>query len=173
MACTITLSGIPYDCDVNLSGVKMIYLADYASITSVTVDTSGNATIEATGTPFYAYTPAKKTASLTKTMTKSEETGVLYFTNELVGNFNKMDLTKRKEMNEIARGQMLAVVLDNNGIYWVLGADNYVTATLLTGQTGAGPDDGNFYSVTITDVSGSLPPAVDKEKFTALIHTGA
>lgn len=171
MACTITLSGIPYDCDVNLSGVKMIYLADYASITSVEVDASGNATIEATDTPFYAYTPAKNTASLTKTMTKSEETGVLYFTNELVGNFNKMDLTKRKEMNEIARGQMLAVVLDNNGIYWVLGADNYVTATVLTGQTGAGPDDGNFYSVTITDVSGSLPPAVDKEEFTALIHT--
>lgn len=173
MACTITLSGIPYDCDVNLSGVKMIYLADYASITSVTVDVSGNATIEATDTPFYAYTPAKNTASLTKTMTKSEETGVLYFTNELVGNFNKMDLTKRKEMNEIARGQMLAVVLDNNGIYWVLGADNYVTATVLTGQTGAGPDDGNFYSVTITDVSGALPPVVDKEEFTALIHTGA
>lgn len=170
MACTITLSGIPYDCDVNLSGVKMIYLADYASITSVAVDASGNATITASDTPFYAYTPAKNTASLTKTMTKSEETGVLYFTNELVGNFNKMDLTKRKEMNEIARGQMLAVVLDNNGIYWVLGADNYVTATVLTGQTGAGPDDGNFYSVTITDVSGALPPVVDKEDFTALIH---
>lgn len=171
MACTITLSGIPYDCQVNLAGVKMIYLADYASVESIAVDASGNATITADATPFYAYSPAKGTASLTMTMTKSEETGVLYFTNELVGNFNKMDLTKRKEMNEIARGQMVAVVLDNNGIYWVLGADNYVTATALTGQTGAGQDDGNFYSVTITDIAGALPPVVDKEDFTALVKT--
>ena len=157
MACNVTLMGIPIDCGTNLSGIKAIYLANDASVGNVTVSEEQITAIDASAGTFYEYIPAKNTGSLTKTLTKDESTGVMYYTNEVVAQFNKMETKKRTELSNIDRGQFKAVVLDSNGKYWYLGYDNYVSATAVTGQTGAGLDDGNFYTLTLTDISAELP----------------
>ena len=72
-----------------------------------------------------------------------------------------MDNAKRKELNALAAGQISAIVEDMNGMYWYLGKDNYATATAVTGQTGSDPDAGNFYVLTIQDMSGELPYSID------------
>lgn len=157
MACNVTLTGIALDCGTNLSGVKAIYLANDASVGNVTLTEGEISAIDASAGTFYEYIPAKNTGSLTKTLTKDESTGVMYYTNEAVAQFNKMETAKRKELSNIDRGHFKAVVLDSNGKYWFLGYDNYVSATAVTGQTGAGIDDGNFYTLTLTDISAELP----------------
>lgn len=157
MACNVTLTGIALDCGTNLSGVKAIYLANDASVGNVTLTEGEITEIDASAGTFYEYIPAKNTGSLTKTLTKDESTGVMYYTNEAVAQFNKMETAKRKELSNIDRGHFKAVVLDSNGKYWFLGYDNYVSATAVTGQTGAGIDDGNFYTLTLTDISAELP----------------
>ena len=157
MACNVTLTGIALDCGTNLSGVKAIYLANDASVGNVTLTEGEISAIDASAGTFYEYIPAKNTGSLTKTLTKDESTGVMYYTNEAVAQFNKMETAKRKELSNIDRGHFKAVVLDSNGKYWFLGYDNYVSATAVTGQTGAGLDDGNFYTLTLTDISAELP----------------
>ena len=162
MSCTVTLTGIALDCGTNLSGVKAIYLANDASVgdngyNPVTVTDGEISDIDASAGTFYEYIPAKNTGSLTKTLTKDDTTGVMYYTNEVVAQFNKMDAPKRKELSNIDRGRFKVVVLDSNGQYWFLGKDNYVSASAVTGQTGAGLDDGNFYTLTLTDISGELP----------------
>ena len=157
MACLITLSGISLDCGTNLSGVKAIYLANDASVNGVTVSTGEISAIDASGNVFYEYRPAKNTGSLTKTLTKDESTGVKYYTNEVVAQFNMMNSAKRAELANIDGAQLKVVVLDNNGMYWYLGKDNYVSASAVVGQTGAGIDDGNFYTLTLTDISRELP----------------
>ena len=160
MACNVTLTGIALDCGTNLSGVKAIYLANDASVGNVTLTEGEITEIDASAGTFYEYIPAKNTGSLTKTLTKDESTGVMYYTNEAVAQFNKMETAKRKELSNIDRGHFKAVVLDSNGKYWFLGYDNYVSATAVTGQTGAGIDDGNFYTLTLTDISAELPYAL-------------
>lgn len=160
MACNVTLTGIALDCGTNLSGVKAIYLANDASVGNVTLTEGEISAIDASAGTFYEYIPAKNTGSLTKTLTKDESTGVMYYTNEAVAQFNKMETAKRKELSNIDRGHFKAVVLDSNGKYWFLGYDNYVSATAVTGQTGAGLDDGNFYTLTLTDISAELPYAL-------------
>ena len=160
MACNVTLTGIALDCGTNLSGVKAIYLANDASVGNVTLTEVEISAIDASAGTFYEYIPAKNTGSLTKTLTKDESTGVMYYTNEAVAQFNKMETAKRKELSNIDRGHFKAVVLDSNGKYWFLGYDNYVSATAVTGQTGAGLDDGNFYTLTLTDISAELPYAL-------------
>ena len=160
MACNVTLTGIALDCGTNLSGVKAIYLANDASVGNVTLTEGEISAIDASAGTFYEYIPAKNTGSLTKTLTKDESTGVMYYTNEAVAQFNKMETAKRKELSNIDRGHFKAVVLDSNGKYWFLGYDNYVSATAVTGQTGAGIDDGNFYTLTLTDISAELPYAL-------------
>ena len=162
MSCTVTLMGIPIDCGTNLSGIKALYLANDASVGTPAVVDGEITEIDASAGTFYEYIPAKNTGSLTKTLTKDESTGVMYYTNEVVAQFNKMETPKRKEISNIDRGRFKAVVLDSNGKYWYLGYDNYVSATAVTGQTGAGLDDGNFYTLTLTDISAELPYALSE-----------
>ena len=169
MACNVTLMGIALDCVTNLSGVKALYLANDASVGDVTVSEEQITAIDASAGTFYEYIPAKNTGSLTKTLTKDESTGVMYYTNEVVAQFNKMETKKRTELSNIDRGQFKAIVLDNNGKYWFLGKDNYVSATAVTGQTGAGIDEGNFYTLTLTDISAELPYEVQSEVIAGII----
>ena len=169
MACNVTLMGIPIDCGTNLSGIKALYLANDASVGTPTVVDGEITVIDASAGTFYEYIPAKNTGSLTKTLTKDESTGVMYYTNEVVAQFNKMETPKRKELSNIDRGRFKAVVLDSNGKYWFLGYDNYVSATAVTGQTGAGLDDGNFYTLTLTDISAELPYEVKSDALADII----
>ena len=169
MSCNVTLTGIALDCGTNLSGIKAIYLANDASVGGVTVSEGEISAIDASAGTFKKYVPAKNTGSLTKTLTKDESTGVMYYTNEAVAQFNKMETAKRTEIANIDRGQFKAIVLDNNGKYWFLGYNNYVSATAVTGQTGAGLDEGNFYTLTLTDISAELPYEVQSEAITAVI----
>ena len=169
MACNVTLMGIALDCGTNLSGIKAIYLANDASVGAPTVTDGEISAIDASAGTFYEYIPAKNTGSLTKTLTKDESTGVMYYTNEVVAQFNKMETKKRTELSNIDRGQFKAIVLDSNGKYWFLGYDNYVSASAVTGQTGAGLDDGNFYTLTLTDISAELPYEVQSDALTDII----
>ena len=169
MACNVTLMGIPIDCGTNLSGIKALYLANAASVGAPTVVDGEITVIDASAGTFYEYIPAKNTGSLTKTLTKDESTGVMYYTNEVVAQFNKMETKKRTELSNIDRGQFKAIVLDSNGKYWFLGYDNYVSASAVTGQTGAGLDDGNFYTLTLTDISAELPYEVKSEALADII----
>ena len=169
MACNVTLMGIPIDCGTNLSGIKALYLANDASVGGVTLTEGEISAIDASAGSFYEYIPAKYTGSLTKTLTKDETTGVMYYTNEVVAQFNKMETAKRKEISNIDRGRFKAIVLDNNNKYWYLGYDNYVSASAVTGQTGAGLDEGNFYTLTLTDISAELPYEVQSEAIANII----
>lgn len=169
MACNVTLMGIALDCGTNLSGIKAIYLANDSSVGAVTVTEGEISAIDASAGTFKKYVPAKNTGSLTKTLTKDESTGVMYYTNEAVAQFNRMETAKRTEIANIDRGQFKAIVLDNNGKYWFLGYNNYVSATAVTGQTGAGLDEGNFYTLTLTDISAELPYEVQAEVIAGIV----
>ena len=171
MACNVSLMGIALDCGCpNLSGIRRILIADYNKITAVTVTDGEITTITMdTSSKFYEYYPAKNTGSLTKTMTRDESTGVKYYTNEAVAQFNKMETAKRTELSQLDCKPLAAIVEDMNGKFWYLGKDNYVSASAVTGQTGAGIDDGNFYTLTLTDISSELPYEVDPDIIAGLI----
>ena len=162
--------GIALDCGTNLSGIKAIYLANDASVGDVTVSDNEISAIDASAGTFKKYVPAKNTGSLTKTLTKDESTGVMYYTNEAVAQFNKMETAKRTELSNIDRGQFKAIVLDNNGKYWFLGYDNYAYATNATGETGAQRTDANQYTIEISDESEGFPYEVDPTAITDIVE---
>ena len=153
MACTITLKGLENDCGANLSGITKILVASHDEA-KFEKGVDGTVTIGEQA-KFYVYTPAKNTGSLTKTLTKDETTGVLYYTNEVVAQFNKMSVDNAKEIEELAKGRLAVIAVDKNGMNWALGVDDYVSVTAVSGQTGAGIDDGNFWTLTFTEYSQS------------------
>ena len=153
MACTITLKGIGYDCGANLSGITKILVASYDE---AKIEKGPDGTITIGESPkFYEYIPAKNTGSLTKTLTKDDTTGVLYYTNEVVAQFNKMSVDNAKEIEELAKGRLVLIAVDKNGMNWALGVDDSVSVSAVSGQTGAGIDDGNFWTITFTEYSQS------------------
>ena len=153
MACTITLKGLENDCGANLSGITKILVASHDEA-KFEKGVDGTVTI-GEDAKFYVYTPAKNTGSLTKTLTKDDTTGVLYYTNEVVAQFNKMSVDNAKEIEELSKGRLVLIAVDKNGMNWALGVDDYVSVTAVSGQTGAGIDDGNFWTITFTEYSQS------------------
>ena len=153
-SCDITLSTIAQDCRPNLSGIKKIAVANYVEGAFSKDDANPNmVTLEHTEVKWTVYIPAKNTGSLTKTLTKNEQTGVLYYTNEVAATFNHMDGDNGAAVDLLGQGRLMVVVQDKNEMNWVLGVDDWVSVSGITGQTGAAADDGNNWQITFTEVS--------------------
>lgn len=163
MPCSLNLASLTYNyCDTNLAGVKAIYVNDRNNITVSTV-TDGVATVTTSTQKFVNLPFAKNTASYTSTLTKNESQGTRYYSTELVANINKLDADKNVlfsgsgENIGLDAGRLAIIVVDKNDVNWLLGENDYAMTTALTAQTGAAPDDGNFYTWTVTDESPRLP----------------
>lgn len=172
MSCNVTLSGIGYSCEPNLAGVKAVYITDWNDVSTYAVTDNNITKIEMTaGKKFYEYVFNKNTAGLTSTLTKDETNGYQYYTNELTGNINHLDTTKHIEINELMSGRLACIVNDKNGMFWYLGQDTYATGTAMVAQTGAAPEDGNYYNITITDESKNLPYSIDSSIIAGIVAT--
>lgn len=149
-ACYQTAS-IGLSCASNVGGIKAAYLVA-GEITGVTYNGVGQITgITGTGN-IYTYNVQKQTSSLTETFNSSLENGTLYYSQELLLNFQKIDNTKRAQVKLLAQNRGLkAFVEDNNGTIYYLGADfdgGYLSAG--TSATGTAFGDANQYSVTLS-----------------------
>ena len=86
-------------------------------------------------------------------LTKDDANGTRYYTNTLTLVFNKLEAQKHLEAMALAAEKLVALVEDNNGKIWFLGADAYVSGTAEEIGTGASADDRNGYNVTIEGTS--------------------
>ena len=148
-ACLQTAS-INLGCASNVGGIKVAYLVA-GDITGVTYNAIGEITgITGTG-DIFTYEVQKQTSSLTETFNSSLENGTLFYTQDLLLNFHKMDADKRNQVKLMAQNRGLkAFAEDNNGTIWYLGADfdgGYLQAG--SGVTGVAFGDANQYSVTL------------------------
>lgn len=157
-----TLKGVGFDCNPNLAGVRNVYITYYddvtvpASAVSESAHTISNVTLSS-GVNWYTYEFARNTSSLDSTLTKDDANGTRYYTNTLTLVFNKLTAQKHLEVMALAAEKLAVIVEDNNGHFWFLGYDSYVSGTAEEVGTGASADDRNGYSVTIEGTSAYLP----------------
>jgi hypothetical protein len=141
---------IELGCASNVGGISKVYLTA-GDITGVTYNAVGAITgITGSGT-IYTYEVQKQTSSLTETFNSDLVNGTLFYTQDLVLVFQKMDQEKRNQVKLMAQNRGLkAFAEDNNGTLWYLGNDfggGYLSAG--TGATGTAFGDSNSYSVTL------------------------
>lgn len=156
-----TLQGVAFDCNANLAGIKNVWLsyfddADVEGAINYSAHTISAVTLS-TGVTWYKYSFARNSSSLNSTLTKDDANGTRYYTNTLTLVFNKLEAQKHLEAMALAAEKLVALVEDNNGKVWFLGADSYVSGVSEEVGTGASADDRNGYSVTIEGTSGYLP----------------
>lgn len=169
MACSTVLTGIALDC-ANAGGIKKVYIAPIADVSSITVAAGVVSAISMKDTKkFKEYSFRKNTASLTKTATKDDAAGTSFVTSEVALRFAKMDSAKRTEMQALLTGNVYVIVLDNNGKYWFLGYDSYCSASAATGESGTSLGDANQYTINLSAETVEFPQTVDDTIIAALI----
>ena len=166
MACSQTLNGLTNDCSANMGGVAVVYLANKADVSAITVTTGKVTAITMASTAkFKTYYLKPNTASMSSTAQVNQENGSNYWQTLLQMVFNRMETTKRVEVVAMAQGELCAIVKDANGVYWFLGQDAPLVLNAGDGNTGTARADRNGYSVTLED--NSLEPPME-----VLVGTG-
>ena len=172
-----TLTGIKLDCNPVLAGIKRVYLGYNDQLTITPDAKTQTATIAAksgaTGAKLYAYDIVANTGGLTSTITKNEQNGTRYYTNTIAMQFNRLEAKNHLEVQAMAAEALVAIVETNDGKYWVVGADSYLSATESTAQTGSSFDDLNGYTISLAARSAYLPFEINYSDFESLISTAA
>ena len=172
-----TLKGIALDCSPVLAGIKRVYLGYNDQLTITPDAQTQTATIAAksgaTGAKLYAYDIVANTGGLTSTITKNEQNGTRYYTNTIAMQFTRLEAAKHLEVQAMAAEALVAIVETNDGKYWVVGADSYLSATEANVQTGSSFDDLNGYTISLAARSAYLPFEINYSDFESLIQEKA
>lgn len=154
MACNLT-SGWSIDCKDSQGGIVKIFIAN-GPVVSFT-ETAGviTAISDAGGTlgpaDFFEFEVPKQTSSLTETVNASTENGTVFYQQDLILVFNKMEASKRNQILLMAQNEDLIVVAkDGNGKYWSVGISRgaSLTAGSLTSGTAYGDRNGGELTLT-------------------------
>lgn len=157
MSCTQILSGIAVDCTPSIGGIRVVYVANYADVTSIEV-TEGQITniVLAESAKFKKYAFRRNTATMTSSLAVDATNGSTVST-DLSLSFLKQDTEKRIEMSALSIGELVVLVEDANGKFWYLGKDMPVMASAGGAESGTNYTDGNKYNITLQDNSLDYP----------------
>lgn len=168
MSCALT-QGYTFDCKDNQGGIEAVWFIGYNDVTAIT-EASGvvTAITKASGKVFYKYQLVKNTSSWTENIQGSIENGTINYDQQLVIVINKMQVNMRNEILLLARNNMMAVVKDKNGRYWLAG--RYSGLDLLSGSAGSGTaaTDRNGYTLTFSGAERELAPEVQTDVIATL-----
>lgn len=148
-------SGICRGCRDNAGGVKTLYVADINFIDwdNIAYGTDG----EVTELPLLTYgawyelQPAQYSANWQEEINVSIENGTKFYAQTVNGVFGKNDQLLRNTVEDMANGELVLIVKDNNNTLWLIGSEgNGANVTGGTSESGTALGDRNGWSVTFT-----------------------
>lgn len=161
MSCSQTLTGIAKDCAVNKGGIKRVLLANKDDVTAITV-TDGKISAITKTASFLEFGFRPNTGSFSSAWQVNNENGSKYVQTTLTMIFSRMETSKRVAIMALAQADLIGIVEDANGAFWLLGYDEaLMLASGSDAQTGTARADRNGYTVVLEDNSDELPYEVD------------
>jgi hypothetical protein len=162
MACALT-QGYSLPCKDSKGGIKSVRFTEWANIDT---STAGGATITAASgiitamtlagsNKFWKYElpPANKD-KWDEMIQSNNETGTLYYEQDLQVMIRKLSATLRNEIRLLAQNRLACIVHDQNDNYWLLGEKNGIELEPSTASTGAGRGDFNGYTLKFNGQEG-------------------
>jgi hypothetical protein len=162
MACDIT-TGFTVGCNDSVGGVAEFWFANMVADFAVAELTGEATAITGTGLIYYKYecTNAQGATSLMNdNPTVNDQNGTSYFDQTATYVLNKLDNAKRNEVKMLARAKLSVIILDNNGVYWLMGATNGVRMTAGDNGTGTALGDRSGYSLSFQAMEFNPMPTV-------------
>lgn len=145
--CNLT-TNITLDCRDSVGGIKELKLRKHPSILDV-VTTSANVVSTITTSGWYKYEFLPETANFTETETENAQNGTVFYDQVLNVMLSKLSTTKRNELRILAQSRLDVVVVDRNGVSWLLGWNNGMTKSG-TAASGQAMGDMNGYTLVLT-----------------------
>lgn len=160
--CTQTIAGIERDCNPNRGGVSEVMLAVKDDIESITLtDGKVTAITMKTGKQFYRYYQAPQVAHLDEEANIDQASEARGVTQTLYLQLNRMSTAKRIEFNALLVNELVGIVKDANGIYWLAGdLNDPLLASAGASATGTARTDANNYNATLTAQTAESHPEV-------------
>ena len=189
MACTTYLTGFATSCGSNLPSIKKLYVGTFESGTFTytyqqnseaqdVLDADGNKIIEAvsgatlkSGADKWVEFQFRKNSSSMDTEMTVNDNGSHYYTNSATCTFAKIENSKRLALQSVASGECSMIIVDSNNQTWLIGADNPVSLTTLSGSTGTAIGDSNQYSVTLSADEATMPILIEADQAQTIINT--
>lgn len=165
---------MPLDCKDSTGGLKEVLFIEYANVESVTVAAGVATAINvATGKQFRRYQLPKETGFFTETLNANIQNGTQFYAQELTIVINKLRANVRSEVMLLAQNRLLAITLDNNGEYQLLGWENALDATGGDGGSGTAFGDRNGLTRVFSGQERAMAPFVDSDIIAALLLPAA
>lgn len=165
MACALTTGYTFAGCDAGAGGIKQIGFCEMANASgsgsSIPTVTAGviTAWTLATGKVFRKYVPRKNTAYFTDSIVKDPKTGAFSYAPTVQISLYSLATTLRQEVQLLAQNALMIMVLDNQGIYRLLGYNNAMDMT--TGDVNSGTALADPQSQVLTFVGNETIPAYE------------
>ena len=189
MACTTYLTGFSTSCGSNLPSIKKLYIGTFESATFTytyqkdgenqdVLDADGNqiiesvsgATLNSGADKWVEFQFRKNTSSMDTEMTVNDNQSH-YYSNSATCIFSKIENSKRLALESVSAGECTMIIVDSNNQTWLIGAENPVSLTSLTGSTGTSISDNNQYTVTLSAQEAHMPILIEKEQAQTVINT--
>ena len=189
MACTTYLTGFSTSCGSNLPSIKKLYVGTFESGTFTytyqqnseaqdVLDADGNKIIEAvsgatlkTGADKWVEFQFRKNSSSMDTEMTVNDNGSHYYTNSATCTFARIDNSKRISLEAVGSGECTMIIVDSNNQTWLIGSENPVSLTTLSGSTGTAIGDSNQYSVTLSADEAHMPLLIEADQAQTIINT--
>ena len=189
MACTTYLTGFSTSCGSNLPSIKKLYIGTFESgnftytyqqdgQSKDILDADGNKIIESvsgatlnSGADKWVEFQFRKNSSSMDTEMTVNDNGSHYYTNSATCTFARIDNSKRLSLESVGSGECTMIIVDSNNQTWLIGAENPVSLTTLTGSTGTSISDNNQYSVTLSSQEAHMPILIEADQAQTIINT--
>lgn len=146
--CTIA-AGNTLDCKNNKGGIKVLYVAPWASGAYTPTIVANVITVWAgAATKFYKYEVRSQKAVLGETIKMNKDNGTQHF--EQTGSFNveKMTAATTAQLATLLQNRCLVIGTDNNGKLFLHGYNNGVDFGDAVGSSGTKMEDQNGYNLS-------------------------
>lgn len=168
MACALT-TGFTLDCRNSNGGIEAVYFTELANKDAITAASGVITAFTLTsGKRFFKYELRKKTGLFEQNIQANQENGTVFYEQTLNIKLEALTAAKRNEILLLAQNNLMIIVKDNNGVYWLMGETR--GATLSGGKSSTGTAYGdlsgfdlNFMaeeSAMAQQVTASLIPAL-------------
>lgn len=148
MPCLIT-SGYTLQCRDNIGGVQNVYIGNFnGSSMTYTVATNSITAFAGATVSFYTFQQPLETASFEQAGNYSTENGTSFYTQTVNITLQKLNNTSSALINTLGQGTWRIMVLDQNGVYWLIGAQNGARVSASTPNTGKALGDLNGAVIT-------------------------
>jgi hypothetical protein len=156
MACILN-SGYALGCKDNTGGIQEIYIANFSGSATYGLDADNIITSTNSSASFYTFEQRNENAEFTSEGQHSVENGTNFWIQTANLIFHKNEADVRNTLLLLAKSSLSAIVLDQNGKYWLMGKQNGVE--LVGSSTSFGKAYGDLNGVTISIEAREPEPA--------------